>query len=122
MSSNVYIGRLSDRADPLDWGGEPRIGNIPQRIGPFFPTGSGSRRPFPSLVAKIQRGELSGKQVDWGAWAASVSKQDIVDFIVETYRDDPLYGSFDKVPGIEDVLAFIHALPDEHFALVACDL
>jgi hypothetical protein len=41
------------------------------------------------LIDKIESGELPGKQVDWGAWAANLSKQQILDFFNAVYEPDP---------------------------------
>jgi hypothetical protein len=112
MFTDVYIGRLSDGPDPLDWGGEFRIGNAPGRISPFFPpTGS-----FWSLKKKIEKGDLPGKQVDWGAWAANVSKTDILDFIAQHYGGRPVDTD------VAELIAFVEALPDVRDALVASEL
>lgn len=42
------------------------------------------------LIDKIKSGELPGKQIDWGAWAADVSKQQIFDFLDTVYPATPL--------------------------------
>jgi hypothetical protein len=49
---DVYIGRLSDGADPLDWGGDPSIGNTPKSISPAFPPNYG--RAHSQLLNKIK--------------------------------------------------------------------
>ena len=49
------------------------------RYVPFFPARSGLA--FRTLIHKTESGELAGKQVDWGAWAANVTKQQILDFV-----------------------------------------
>jgi hypothetical protein len=121
--TDVYIARLSDKPDALDWGGQYNIGNIPNRLGPFFPPGG---KPFYDLISKIKQGALLGQQVDWGAWAANVSKQDILDFIAATYQGDRTYSDPDYMPHLYPMLgkllAFVEALPDERFALVASEL
>jgi len=121
----VYIGRLSGSDDPLDWGGDPSIGNTPPRIGPLFPPNLG--KSFRCLVGKIKDGQLSGKQVDWGAWAATVSKREILTFVEETYRGDRSYSDPDYMPHLFPqmrlLLDFVHSLPDDgRFALVATEL
>ena len=81
---DVYIGRLSKGADPLDWGGDPRIGNTPGILaGTRFPPDLRPGGSFALLVGKIRDGKLPGKQIDWGAWAANVAKNDIIAFIDE---------------------------------------
>jgi hypothetical protein len=85
---DVFIGELSSGADPLDWGGDWN-GNVPDAKSPMFPPhGGGSLQeyPFSQLIDRISSGRFQGKQVDWGGWAAKVTKQEILDFIAEVYR------------------------------------
>jgi hypothetical protein len=121
---SVYIGRLSDHDDPLDWRGTWQFGNTPGMITPYFPPAHGYAQPFRSLTSKIDTGELSGKQVDWGAWAANVSKGDIIKFITEAYAGNDWYEDPNVMPHLYEqlqaVLTIARALPDsERFALVA---
>ena len=121
---DVYVGRLSHGPDPLDWDGSFRINNTPARLSPFFPPTSG--RLFSVLIAKIKNRELEGKQIDWGAWAAVLSRQQILDFIDEQYRGDPTYSDPNNAPHLFAALGqlreLIASLPDERFALVAVEL
>jgi hypothetical protein len=121
---DVYVGRLSQGQDPLDWGGPFGIGNTPPRLSPLFPPAIG--RPFSALIDKIKNHELEGKQIDWGAWAANVSRQQILDFIDEQYHGDRTYSDPDHAPHLYPVLGqlreLIASLPDERFALVAVEL
>jgi len=83
--------------------------------------------PYRRLIDKIKRGEYSGKQVDWGAWAARVSKQQILDFIEETYRGNDWYTDPMIMPHLyaqmQKLLSSIEVLPDDRdFALVASEL
>lgn len=72
---DVYIGKLAEGADPLDWGGD-WSGNVPTRESPFFPPrGAGSEAPFFQLISRITDGRLPGKQVDWGGWLRRLRKQ-----------------------------------------------
>ena len=69
------------------------------------------------MIKKIERQELAGKQVDWGAWAANVSKQEILDFIGEFYSEAELASAaFTRLIDLNEAVA---ALPDERFALIA---
>jgi hypothetical protein len=82
---------------------------------------------FSLLVRRIREGKLQGKQVDWGAFAANVSKSDILAFIDEVYAADPTYKTPDHsphlYPKLQELLDVIHALPDdERFALVAKEI
>jgi hypothetical protein len=122
---DVFVGELSEGDDPLDWGGDVN-GNLPKVRGPYFPP-QGSGAPFSRLRRKIASGEFPGKQVDWGAWAAKVSKEQILDFIDEVYRGDNWYVDptimahlFTKM---EELMAYVRSLPDgRSYALVACEL
>jgi hypothetical protein len=122
---DVSIGKLSDAADPFDWGGDWN-GNTPTEGSPFFPP-TGNPLPFDRLLDKIWKGEFPGRQVDWGAWAAKVTKRQILAFIPECYGDtnrggnpkvmEHLYGAF------EELMAYVRALPDDgSYALVAEEL
>ena len=75
------------------------------------------------LIAKIESGELPGKQVDWGAWAANLSKQQILEFFDAVYVRDPGGTSFCWLTTlVDDMREFIRALPEGHYALVASEL
>ena len=80
---DVYVG---DAADPgFTWEPDDNQwqGNSPQRISEFFP--ESSSRPYYELKKRIASGEMDGKQVDWGAWAAKVTKGQIQDFLKDCY-------------------------------------
>jgi hypothetical protein len=106
---DVYIGELgADGA--LDWGGDPRTGNIPKRIGPFIVAAGAHER----VIQWIEGGRLSGRKVDWGAHAAKVSVQGIAEFL------DASFGSGHIPP---DLATFIATLdPSRDYALVASEL
>jgi hypothetical protein len=104
------------------------IGQIRQRqSAPFFrqvkglPYGSFSR-----LVSKISKGEYSGKKVDWGAYAARVSKRQILDFIEEAYGESDWYTNRAKMPHLyqrlQELIRCVQSLSDNRdFALVATE-
>jgi hypothetical protein len=107
---DVYVGELGPD-EALDWGGDPRIGNAPKRIGPFFhPI---DKSPYELLHRAIDMNTLTGRQVDWGAVAARVTVDDIRAFVDECYGPD--------VPA--DIASFIASLdPTRPYALVASEL
>jgi hypothetical protein len=121
--TDVYLGSLAAGADPLDWGGD----NRPVAFRPykdtnyvFFPPA----RPAPaffSLLGKIKSGQFPSRQLDWGCWAAKVSKQDIVDFIDEVYSGKPASNDEWRLR-LDELIAFVNALPDEDFAMVAIEM
>jgi hypothetical protein len=91
----------------------------------FLP--AGPLNPFYSLVSQIKSGELQGKKVDWGAWAANVSKSDIIKFITEAYAGNSWYEDPNLMPHLyqrlQEVLKIVQALPEtERFPLVALEL
>ena len=122
--TNVYIGKLSEGPDPLDWGGNYRRTNVPPRLGAFFPPAR--RDPFFTLLGKIREGHLDGKQVDWGASAANVSRQQIVEFIEEIYRGDETFldptSAPHLFPKLGELTRFVATLADERYALVAIEV
>jgi hypothetical protein len=122
--TNVFIGPLSEAPDPLDWGGDYSVGNIPVRLGPFFPPSR--RAAFHILIREIKASRLVGKQVDWGAWAATVSKDQIFDFIKNLYEDDRTYLDPTYMPHLypllDELRDYVRSLPDESFALVGSEL
>ena len=117
--TDVYVGRLANGPDPLDWGGKYTLGNIPRAdVGaPVFPPTSAREEPFRRLIKKIESQELAGKRVDWGAWAANVSKQEIMNFIKECYSEAELASA--AFTRLIELQAAVAALPDERFALIA---
>ena len=123
---DVYVGELSASPDPLDWGGDWN-GNTPRDRGPWFPAVARSDDPFDLLIRKIETGELPGKKVDWGAWAACVTKAQILAFIAEAYTHDHELANGTAMPHLaqqmRSLLTYVQALCDEKtYALVAEEL
>jgi hypothetical protein len=108
---SVYVGEIGAEG-ALDWGGDPRSGNIPRRIGPFFPGYGAREHPHELLIDWIDRGILSGIKTDWGASAARVTVNDLRYFI------EFCYGR--RVP--DELSAFLITLnPETTYALVGCE-
>ena len=101
---SLYVGELgADGA--LDWGGEFGRGNVPQRIGPWFP----SRNSDSLRLSRIITDELGGRRVDWGAEAARVDVEQLRRFAARFYGE--------AVPA--EVTEFVATLdPDRSYALV----
>jgi hypothetical protein len=122
MYLDVYIGWLEEDGS-LDKGEDPSIGNAPIRVSPFFPDGS---QAFSLLKDKIEAGEFKGEKVDWGAWAAAVTKQQIISFMDEHYGEDrkPWKEGFDNLyKQLRELEEFVEGLPeDKMVALVASEL
>ncbi len=122
--TDVWVGDLGEGAGLLDWEGAYTLGNTPRKaLTPMFPP-AGNREPWRILVNKIKAGELLGKQVDWGAWAANVTSQQVLDLIHQVYSGDAWYVSPSPMPHLLEKLAAVKtavaALPaDGRFALIA---
>lgn len=78
---DVYVGYNDDS---FKWEGGNWSGNYPRNGSPRLPLPA----PFYELIEKIETGKYEGKQLDWGAYGAKASKEQIVDFIKEYYNDD----------------------------------
>jgi hypothetical protein len=126
---DVYIGELASGSDPLDWDGDWN-GNVPKVISPWFPPTGGisfPKHPFAQLIDRISTGKFQGKQVDWGGWAAKVTKQEILDFITEVYGGDNCYTDPTVMPHLyeqmQTLTEYVNSLPEGGtFALVATEL
>lgn len=119
---DVYIGLLED--PKFSWQSGNWEGNAPDAISPLFPPAMGA---FNELIDRIESGAYEGKQTDWGAWVAKVSKQQILGFIEDCYGQDRYYTDPKYMPHlydkIQELLRRIESL-DEHktYALVASEL
>lgn len=121
--TDVYIGRLSGKTDALDRGGSWN-GNQPKRISGDFPVKKrGGPDPVSEFHDRMRDGRIQGKQVDWGAWAAVMSKADIDSFVVDVYGENyetdvlPFQRSL-----YDDLIRVLRSLPDDRlYALVALE-
>jgi len=93
---DVYVG-LND--DSFKWEGGNWSGNFPRNGSPRLPVPA----PFRELMEKIVDGTYEGKQLDWGAFGAKVTKGQIVDFIQEFYDDKWLRFNADTPHRIEEL-------------------
>jgi len=115
---DVYIGYNDDS---FSWENGNWNGNTPKNGSPRFPTPT----PFNKLIDKIQDGTYQGKQLDWGAWGAKVSKAQIVDFIIDNYHDSwhrLCLNSSNNISDLKKVYDFVQKLDeDETYVLVAIE-
>jgi hypothetical protein len=120
------MGPLSVGRHPLDWGGENRPAAFRPYSDPnavFFPPSP--RAAFLELLDRIYSGEVQARRIDWGCWAAKMSKRKIIAFIDELYVSNPYQSEaandLDAVrrKRIEELLAFVQSLPDHDFAIIA---
>ncbi len=119
---DVHIGLLDD--PKFSWEGGNWEDNTPSAISPLFPTAFGA---FGELIDRIESGVYEGKQTDWGAWVAKVSKQQILDFIEDSYAEDRNYTDPTYMPHLyekmQELLRHVESLDDQKvYALVASEL
>jgi hypothetical protein len=119
---DVYVGRLKD--PNFQWDVYGTIANIPERLTPLFPLASWG--PFWKLFERIENGYYVGKQVDWGAWAAKVSKDQILEFFDEMYSHDALALTGTPFPwiieSVDELRESLEALPDDElYVLIALE-
>ena len=95
---------------------------LPAGLGPGFPPCGG--QPFLLVLRRIKEGTYRGRQVDWGAWCAEVSKGQILDLVRECYEGDRTYLDPEYLPHLYPLMApfleFIRGLDDQAtYALIA---
>jgi hypothetical protein len=56
-----------------------------KRISNIFPD---ARNVFFKIINKIDRGEIIGKQTDWGSWTAILYPSELGDVIKELYGEE----------------------------------
>ena len=115
----VYIGELGENG-ALDWGGDPKVGNVPKKMLDLPGGGAGGRSPWHLLIDWINAGKLVGQKVDWGSWAARATSAELITFLETCYGADAI-----GAPrfGVAPVAAFARAMPaDKQIALVATEL
>lgn len=125
---DAYIGKLEDPS--FSWGGDGVEGSPPRRISPFFPPTPGGGMmdsAFWRVIRWIDDGRLEGKQVDWGAWVAKATKEDLERFIDSLYAHHEWYSSGSPMPHLlesfKELEAFVENLePGKDYALVASEL
>lgn len=120
---SVYIGYMDNT---FDWDKGDWSGNTPNRRSPFFPPAT----PFDKVIDKIDSGEFEGKQLDWGAWGAKVNKEQIVNFIKESYGDSSGHNwkrnqvAFPHlIEQMDELISFINTLDDTSiYVIIASEL
>ena len=76
---DAYIGDPDDK--DFSCNNDNWNGNIPKRISPFIIGG------FDEVFKRINRGEYSGKQTDWGGYTGIISKKEIISLLDFLYKD-----------------------------------
>ncbi len=113
----------------MDWGGEKRPAAFRPYSDPnyvFFPPSSPTA--FFELLNRIRSGEVQARQIDWGCWAAKMSKKNIIDFIDEVYTSSPYLREQPATNSdlvwrnrLQELVAFVRGLPDDQFAVIAIE-
>jgi hypothetical protein len=92
----------------------------------FFPPSNPAA--FFALLGKIRSGEVEGRQIDWGCWAAKMSREKIIGFVDEVYAGSPYLREQPATDSdlvwrkrLQELTAFVHGLPDEEFAVIAIE-
>lgn len=122
---DVFIGSLDDPRFVWDYiPTNNNESNHPHKIGPEFP----DREGFGKLIDKIKNKEFYGKQVDWGAWAAIVTKKQIEGFVEDCYGGNNPYADpkskpvLDFYEKIQELKKFVSALdPNKKYYLTAME-
>ena len=90
MYTDVYVGEFSEHV----WDGWSSISNQPKGVTSFFPEPVstperfGGYQPFCDVKDRIKDGIYEGRQLDWGCWAAKVTKKDLLLLMDEYYPED----------------------------------
>jgi hypothetical protein len=122
MILDVYIGSLKDRK--FSWDGRDWNGNVPRQRSPDFPDGD---KAFWEVRRRITKGDLDGKQTDWGGWVARCNKSQIEAIIRDLYEGHPWYEPGSTMPHMEqrlkDLKTYVGQLNDDDvYALVTTEL
>ena len=100
---DVYVARADDPAYTRE--GDWNVGNFPNALSPVLY----DRNCFYRISDMVQRGEVSGKQTDWGCWMVIVDKTQVLEF----FRDVHIQ---------KEMLDFLESLKDDqNYALVALE-
>ena len=123
---NVYVGEVIDES--LSW---KELGDRwEQNVREIGNVESGMEALL-SVIRLIKDGKLEGRQVDWGAWVADVSKGQLVKMYPprEPPIDPSVYRPFMKGKSDEEIIdqmnfdpaRWIAELPDKRYVLVAIE-
>jgi hypothetical protein len=77
---------------------------------------------------RIRSEEVQARQIDWGCWAAKMSKKKIIGFIEDVYADSPhlreppaINSDLVWCQRLQELIAFVRGLPDDEFAVIAIE-
>ena len=122
-STDVWVAGFPEGSDFLEWAVDPQTGLTPgKRVSPLFPPcPTATHSPFRAVIDGIREGTWVGRQTDWGAWTATVTKTDLQVLLQQLYGNDPHYGVLDHLKGKFDALRKIVDRLDDGvcYALVA---
>ena len=87
MYLDVFIGEID--VPGFSWEKSDADGEYgavePRSVSDSFPE---SYDDFSELRDRMEDGRYVTKPIDWGTWAAKVSKQEIIEFLKDQYGDD----------------------------------
>jgi hypothetical protein len=123
---NVYVGEVIDES--LSW---KELGDSWERNVRRIKYVDGGMESMLSIIDMIDDGTLEGRQVDWGAWVANVSKEQLLRMYPprEPPIDPAVYRPFLKGKSDDEIIdhmnfdpaRWIAELPDKQYVLVAIE-
>ena len=108
MMIDAYIGHFNSPGFDFYCGNYD--GNIPKRQSPLLPMARGI---LDAMCKMMRNAEYEARQLDWGAWGAKMTKEQLSDFINSFYGND----EFDELPEVRDYIQKLDA--DKVYLLVA---
>jgi hypothetical protein len=119
----TYVGRMDDAQFNWHRALHSSDSNIPRPITRDFPPGDVADE----LCRRIRDGEYEGKQTDWGAWVARVSRQQILEFLEHCYGGSPTYSEKSSLPWLRswyrELREEVEALDaDSEYAFVCAEM
>ena len=89
----------------FDFYGGDYSGNIPNRgKAPFLPE---AHKLLEALWKMKDNGEYEARQLDWGAWGAKMTKQELSDFVEAFYGKDKEPEVREYIQGLEQDKAYV---------------
>ncbi len=121
MYLDVFIGAVD--VPGFSWGESPADNDysavVPRFISHAIPD---SYEAFFELKDRINKGHYTSKAIDWGTWAARVSKAQIVEFMQSMYGKDVMEENSEHTDSarMTELIVLVKNLDDRQtYALVA---
>ncbi len=112
-TTNRVVGLGGEAPEDGTWSGSPV---------PWFPPDHGYGTAFFAIRDGVQSGRFEGVQVDWGSWAARMTRAEIEQFLEEIYGPAGEYEAkepehlAEKMRTLRRVVA--NLVPGRHYAVV----